>query len=97
MHLENGNQHARAGDDGVVERVGEAQLSRLIFVAQIKTTTLEVTETTRRVRFAKRSCWRAIAAEFAAARHPTLDVNHVFVLHAEVAGATLQQAIGKTE
>ena len=49
------------------------------------------------MRFSPVSTWAIILVEVAATRHPTLDVNHVCVLGAEVTCAALQQAVGQSK
>ncbi len=85
--FEDGDEDARAGDDGVVEGVAEERFAVGGFVAEVAAAGLEIVEAAGGVGF-------AVAV---AGGHPGFHVDHAGVFDAQVAGAALQQAVGEVQ
>ncbi len=87
MIFEQRHQDARAGQRGVVERVGEAHLAVAAAVAKVRAPRLPVVQRRAAVGL-------AILAQ---ARHPALDIVHAIFAEAHVAGRGLDHLIRNLE
>ena len=89
--LENGNQDARAGDRGVVQRVAESGLAlssgSFVAIAQVEPPRLKVAERASAVRL----------AVTVPAGHPGFDVVHAPLALSHVAGAIHGHAVRKLQ